>query len=379
MFRREFLAATASVIAEFRFGNNGTEASGLASAVQLLESTTSTHRPFVVHVDGEHFSILPRISAASLHVSIDGTSKVATTLGTNIRPHTPFVLASISKPITAAAIMLLVDRRQLALGDSVQKFIPEFRSGRRADVTVAQLLSHTSGLPDGFPDLAPLLSRRAPLGAFLSATNTIPLQSAPGTTFSYSNVGFLLAAEVAQRISGTPFASFLRRELFEPLGMLDTSLGLGGRAVADTAQIQVRGFHAGDDPFANGEYWRNIQAPWNGVHSTASDLTRFLSVFLKRDGEVLSHRSATAMITSQTSGVAHSVPWGLGWMLKPGAFGRACSSQAFGHHGLSGTIAWMDPATRVGCVLLTSKPIRVDSREGVLGPVSDHVAEEFAA
>lgn len=380
MHRREFIAATAAYcIAQGCTGRRSGDDDRVASAVRLLDSATGTTGEFTFHVDGQHFTIVPRITAASLHVSVDGAQRVHKEFGSNIGPHTPFVLASISKPITAAAVMLLVDRQQVALGDTVHRFVPEFRADGRSDVTIAQLLSHTSGLPDGFPDLVPLLSAREPLGAFLSATYASQLLFPPGSQFSYSNLGLLLAGEVVERITGARFRDFLRHELFEPLGMLDSSLGLGGRRVADTAQIQRPDFQSGVDPFANSEYWRDIGAPWNGVHSTASDLAKFLGVFLRLDGQVLSRRSATAMVTSQTAGVNNAVPWGLGWMLKPGAFGKKCSPQTFGHHGLSGTIAWLDPVSRVSCVLLTSKPIPVDSRDGVLGPVSDHVAEDFAA
>jgi CubicO group peptidase (beta-lactamase class C family) len=78
------------------------------------------------------------------------------------------------------------------------------------------------------------------------------------------------------------------------------------------------------------------------------------------------------MISNQTQPL--DTPWGLGWMIKPGTFGRKCSPETFGHYGSSGTVAWADPRTKVTCVLLTTRPA-AQSRAGLLGPVSDLVAE----
>jgi CubicO group peptidase (beta-lactamase class C family) len=283
--------------------------------------------------------------------------------------NTVFVLASISKPMTATGVMALADRHELALSDPVRKFIPEFSGGDHDLVTIQHLLTHTSGLPDMLPENIELRKRHAPLADFVAGTCKAPLLFRPGTKVSYQSMGVLLAAEIVQRITGMPFREFLRREGFLPLGMTETSLGLGGRRVADTAQCQVEG---NDDWNWNSRYWRDLGAPWGGVHSTAADVSKFLASFLHPDGRVLKRETAKAMVTEHTQGLNET--WGLGWRLGRGQFGRECSARTFGHYGASGTVAWADPATDVRCVLLTTKPAD-QSRAGLLGPVSDLVAE----
>ncbi|HXI39387.1 MAG TPA: serine hydrolase domain-containing protein [Bryobacteraceae bacterium] len=285
-------------------------------------------------------------------------------------PETPFLIASISKPMTAAGVMLLADRGKLALSDPVNKFIPEFAGGDRELVTVQHLLTHTSGLPDMLPENVELRRRHAPLADFVAGACRAPLLFRPGAKVSYQSMGILLASEIAQRITRMPFRDFLRREVFLPMGMRETSLGLGGRSIADTAQCQVEN---GDDDWNwNTPYWRDLGAPWGGVHATAGDIARFLRAFLRPDGSVLKRATAQAMTTSHTQGLNES--WGLGWRLDPGAFGRGCSPRTFGHYGATGTVAWADAATGVRCVLLTTRPAD-QSRAGLLGPVSDLVSE----
>lgn len=282
---------------------------------------------------------------------------------------TVFIVASISKPMTAAGVMLLADRGKLALSDPVQKFIPEFSGGNRERVTVEHLLTHTSGLPDMLPENIELRKRHAALADFVEGTCKTPLLFPPGTKVSYQSMGILLAAEIAQRITKIPFRDFLRREIFLPLGMRATSLGLGGRRIEDTAQCQVENQ---DDWNWNSLYWREAGAPWGGAHSTAPDISKFLNSFLRPNGLVLKRETAARMVANHTEGLNEA--WGLGWKLGLGAFGRACSPRTFGHYGATGTVAWADPETGTRCVLLTTWPAE-QSTEKLLMPVSEVVAE----
>jgi beta-lactamase class C len=181
-------------------------------------------------------------------------------------------------------------------------------------------------------------------------------------------MGILLAAEIVQRISRIPLREFLRHEVFLPLGMRDTSLGLGGRSVESTAQCQVEN---AEDWNWNTPYWRGLGAPWGGVHSTAADVSKFLNAFLRPNGLVLKRETAVTMTSNHTEGMNES--WGLGWMLGATLFGRPFRPGAFGHYGATGTVAWADLGTGVRCVLLTTKPAE-QSKATLLGPVSDLVA-----
>ena len=288
-----------------------------------------------------------------------------------------FLLASVSKPLTATGVMILVDRGELSLSDPVRRFLPEFNGGERDLVTVRHLLTHTSGLPDMLPENIELRKRHASLEEFVAAICRTPLLFKPGTEVRYQSTGSLLAARIAEGITGVPFRDFLRQEVFFPLGMVQTSLGLGGRPLADMLKCQANGNdewnrRGQDDWNWNSPYWRNLGAPWGGMHSTVEDLGRILDDFLYPSGRVLKPETAASMMVNQTAGL--NDPWGLGWAVKPGTFGTMCSPRTFGHYGVSGTIAWSDPKTNLSCVLLTTKQV-AQSRDGLLGQVSDLVAE----
>lgn len=319
------------------------------------------------------------VSAASLDVR-QGSFTLRRAFGRAHDPEAVFLLASISKPMTATGVMILSDRGELSIADPVSKFIPEFKGGDRDLVTVRHLLTHTSGLPDMLPENVALRKRHAPLKDFVAATCKTPLLFKPGTQVRYQSMGILLAAEIAERITHRPLRDFLRDELFRPLEMSRTSLGLGGRQISDTMLCQVQSapkeYGAGDDSDWNwnSAYWRDLGAPWGGVHSTAPDVAKFLELFLAPDGRILKPQTAARMIVNQNQGL--SDPRGLGWMVKPGIFGHSCSAQTYGHYGSTGTVAWADPKTKLSCVLLTTKPAD-DPRSGLLGPVSDVVSESI--
>ncbi len=319
------------------------------------------------------------VKAAALQVTRDG-QRLVRTFGLAKSPDSVFLLASITKPMTAAGVMLLVDRGVISLADPVRKYIPEFSGGDRDLVTIRHLLTHTSGLPDQLPENIDLRKRHAPLKEFVAGACRTPLLFRPGSKVSYQSMGILLAAEIAERVTSRPFRDFLRDEVFQPLGMKHTSLGLGGRRIADTMPAQVQSAPAlygtaENDWNWNSPYWRDLGAPWGGAHSTVGDVTALLRAFLKPDGRVLRTATARAMVTNQTPDLNEA--WGYGWMLKPGGFGKSCSPKTFGHWGATGTVAWADPATDATCVLLTTKPAD-RSRDGLLGPVSDLVADAVA-
>lgn len=258
------------------------------------------------------------VSAAALTVR-QGSFVFSRSFGQVKSPDTDFLLASITKPMTVTAVMVLSDLQKLSLSDPVRKYIPEFHGGDRDLITIQHLVTHTSGLPDMLPENEALRKRHAPLSEFVAATCKTPLLFKPGTQLRYQSMGILLAAEIVQRITRTPLRAFLRQEVFEPLGMRRTFLGLGPLKIPETAQCQVTG---NDDWNWNSPYWRDLGAPWGGAHSTAPDVTRFLESFLHPDGRVLKKETAASMIVNHTQPLKN--PWGLGWMVKPGTFGKAC-------------------------------------------------------
>jgi CubicO group peptidase (beta-lactamase class C family) len=363
--RREFIAGSLGIANMDRVQAMGLKQDRLEEAATLIKKFTDS---------GE-------VSAASLYVR-QNDFVWQRAFGRARHPDDVFLLASITKPMTAIGVMILSDRGQLALSDPVRKYIPEFTGGDRDLVTIRHLLIHTSGLPDQLPENTELRKRHAPLKEFVAGTCRTPLLFKPGTQVKYQSMGLLLAAEIAERVTKRPFRDFLRDELFRPAGMTKTSLGLGGRKISDTMLSQVDsapGLYGGGDSTQswnwNSQYWRDLGAPWGGAHSTGSDVARMLEMFLKPDGRVLKRETAAAMITNQTASL--NEPRGIGWMIKPGGFGRHSSPQTFGHYGATGTVAWADPKTKLICVLLTTKPAD-QSRSHLLGPVSDLVSASAA-
>ena len=319
-----------------------------------------------------------RVTAASVLVARRGVIVLRGGWGTlapdagsaKAGPETVYIVASISKPITVLMLMLLVERGQVSLNDPVQKYLPEFQGPGRDKVRVQDLLTHTSGLPDMLPENVKLREANAPLGDFVKGAMTTPLLFEPRTSFTYSSMGTLLAAEIVERITKTPLPQLEQQELFEPLKMKHSSLGLGKRALADTARVQGDSFAKAEKDLdrygANSLYLRKLGHPWGGMHSTVDDLGIVLQLFLNGgiyDGKrILGKATVEAMITDQNRRIAH--PWGLGWGLKTStawsAFGDLSSEQTFGHSGATGTVAWADPQRELLCVILTTRPWRDD-------------------
>lgn len=323
----------------------------LQQAVQMIESQTKSGQ----------------VAAASLFVH-SGSTTLQKAFGKAKNADALFLLASISKPMTATAVMTLVDRGQVSLTDPVQRHIPEFKGEGRERVLVRHILTHTSGLPDMLPENTELRKRHAPLSEFVAATCRTPLLFAPGSEVRYQSMGILLASEIVQRITKQPFPAFLQEHLFRPLGMKHTSLGLGGRPLSQTMQCQVDQVNDWD---WNSAYWRNLASPWGGAHASAGDVAKFLQSFAQRDGRVVKPETAAAMITSQTAGLKQS--WGLGWSLAAAKFGKGCSETTFGHSGSTGTLCWLDPQKDLTFVLLTTKPAE-HSDKTLIHPVADLVS-----
>jgi len=295
-----------------------------------------------------------------------------------------FLLASITKPMTAAGAMLLADRGELRLADPVKRFLPEFREGARSRITVKHLMTHTSGLPDQLPENVELRKRNAPLSEFVERAIRTPLLFEPGTRYSYQSMGILLLAEICERITGSPFPEHLERNLFRPLGMELSALGLGRIPLEQTQRSQVEQGppHGGQGkPEAahwdwNSRYWRELASPWGGAHASAGDVSRFFFEFLAPDrAEVLRPATAALMVRNHTAKLG--TPRGLGFALGRGA-GEGCSERTAWHGGATGTLAWADPQIGVRFVLLTTLPNTVANKL-LIRPVSNLVSRASQA
>jgi CubicO group peptidase (beta-lactamase class C family) len=294
-----------------------------------------------------------------------------------LRDDAMFLVASITKPIVASAALMLVERGLLTLSDKVTDYIPEFgRNGKNA-VRIRHLLTHTSGLPDMLPDNVALRKSHAPLSAFVEGTCEVELDFPAGRGVRYQSMGFAILGEIIQRVTGVSCADFVRREIFEPLGMIDSWLGLRDEAFAGDApavdrvtEVLVPDEMVGEDWNWNSRYWRQLGAPWGGLITTPADLARFCQMMLgspANGAQVLSPATIRAATRNQLEVMAdvpevdrRTRPWGLGWRLNWPAhsanFGDFMGSRTYGHWGATGTFLWIDPDQNSFAVLLTTKP-----------------------
>ena len=286
------------------------------------------------------------------------------------QPDPVYLLASISKPVSVCGLMLLVERGQVVLSDPVQLYLPEFQGDHKKKVTVGHLLSHTSGMPDMLPENVELRRAHAPLSKFVAGALRTPLLYEPGTQFAYQSMGTLLAAEITERVMEMRLRDVLRREMFEPLNMKHTVLGLDGLKIEDTAIVQENNGDSEDSRRwgPNSPYWRDMGHPWGGLHSTTGDLAILLQTFLNGGayGPFRLFSPVTTVAMTRDHNPAIGAPWGLGWALRDSRvwnyFGDLGSAGTFGHVGATGTVAWADPARQLVAVLLTTR----SDRRGVL-------------
>jgi len=323
-----------------------------------------------------------QVAAAVLYVRHRGNEFVRS-FGAARSADERFVLGSISKPISVTALMTLFDKGRFQLDDAARKFLPEFTGEARDRITIRQLLTHVSGLPDQLPENAALRKGHAPLSEFVAATVRTPLLFEPGSRYQYSSMAIMLAAEIARRISGTEFAAFVEDTVFRPLEMKHSALGLGQFPLDAVMKCQTE--HAAPesgagDPAArdwdwNSPYWRRLGAPWGGVHASAPDLGRFFGEFLHREGKAI--RPETARLMLRNHNPNGLTPRGLGFAIGTQAGSPGCSEATFGHSGSTGTIAWADPQTETICVVLTTLPGQAP-RPHPRTLASDRVAEAVA-
>ncbi len=351
---------------------------GLAMSSMLAEAQLRTVTPAQVGLDAARLerasAILDketregRVLAASLLVAKDGGIALHRGYGKmspepDARPVTPdtvFLLASITKPVTAVALMILVERGLVSIEDPASKYLPEIA---HKEIRVRHLLSHISGMPDMLPENTELRRAHAPLSEFVRKALATPLLYPTGADFRYQSMGTLLAGEIVERVSGKRLRDFEQQEIFGPLGMKSSSLGLGGRKIADTAWCQGGGSPADLASFgANSPYWRDMGHPWGGMHSTTRDLAVLLQTMLQGGaygGYRLFSPKTVARMTTDRNGALNK-PWGLGWGLGNSPvwayFGDVVSPRAFGHSGATGTVAWADPESNLVCVILTTRP-----------------------
>jgi CubicO group peptidase (beta-lactamase class C family) len=218
-------------------------------------------------------------------------------------------LASISKPITATAVMQLVERGKMDLDAPIQKYVPSFPQ-KQWPVTVRQLLGHLSGIRHYAGDAEVASTRHYPNRLEpLKIFQDDPLKFEPGTQFSYTTYGFNLLGAAVEMVSGKPFEEYLRENIFEPAAMQsigpDDAYALvphRSRGYELTANKQIRNCGLADT---------SNKMPGGGLISTAGDLVRFALAL--NSGKLVKPESAQLMFTGQTLREGKPSPYGMGW------------------------------------------------------------------
>jgi CubicO group peptidase (beta-lactamase class C family) len=305
-----------------------------------------------------------------------------------------FPIASVTKPITATAVMCLVEDGLLGLNRPVQEYLPEFVGEGKEAVMVHHLLTHTAGLDDQavnahvppIPPEAHPAFREFPFAYDLVAGYSAPLSGPPGQEMVYSAYGYNLLDEIVGRVSGEPFAAFATRRVLEPLGMRDTFFA--GRGVADRRIVRAPADSV--SAVLNGIEVEQFAVGSGGAFSTARDLAVFGEAFLGGGAPILSPASAREMTRNQIRGIAgryrgESFPeasWGLGWAIggdvKAPLYPSLLSPHAFGHGGYGGKQLWCDPETGLLCVYL-SIGLELHPGSAVVGTCADLFTDAIAA
>jgi len=265
-------------------------------------------------------------------------------------PRTLCWIASITKPVTVAGAMRLVEAGKLGLDDKIKDYLPEFKqqkdkAGEHRPITIRQLMSHTSGLVANPPTRPSFffepgfLGRK--IGDIATAIAQTPLEFEPGSRVLYSNAAPYVLGRIVELRADKPFHEYVRETILEPAGMRDTYFIIppaeaGRVAVVYRESRETRGERVTFFRF-DPEWKVSMTLPDGGLFSSPREIMKFLQVFLDDDGSVLSHETVRAMRTPQSGG------WGLGWAL--------AEDGSFSHTGSSGTLAWGDPRTGVVGVL----------------------------
>lgn len=296
-----------------------------------------------------------------------------------MRTNTIFRIASMTKSLTAAGVMILVDEGRLNLLDPVEKFLPEFRdikvnpcgksqASQICDpvnpirpITVLDLMTHTSGLPDqGAQGAEPFksLAERVSVGAHVA------LLAQPGTKWIYSQIGYAALGRLIEVCSGKSYEDFLAEQLFEPLGMKYTSFFLPAEKQSRLAALYSldetdKLVRASRRP----EPTVKIPSPEGGALTTAGDMARFYQMLMNKGTlngrRILSAAAVDAMTTNQTGDLKNvefspGLGMGLGFGVVKDLVGtfRYQSIGTFSKGGAFRTYGWGDPVKDMFGIIL---------------------------
>jgi CubicO group peptidase (beta-lactamase class C family) len=313
-----------------------------------------------------------------------------------------FRIASMSKPITGVAVMMMLEEGKLRLNDPVSKFLPEFKDSKVAvphgkdfytvpadrDLTIRDLLTHTNGLMTGGPGSKagpPRMTEGDTLATYIPRLATVPLDFQPGTQWAYSGYAAPdTLSRIVEIVSGQPYNEFLRTRIFEPLGMKDTFF----YPPDDRRPRMVTLYSKSPNglvkaPNQDGFSLKSYFSGGGGLMSTAEDYLQFAQMLLN-GGELngkrlLSPRTVELMASNHVGDLfngklgrpAHGMGYGLlvGIVEDSVAAGLRVSSGSFGWDGAYGTQTWIDPKEKMVTIVMIQTqvtPVQRDFENAVM-------------
>jgi len=299
-----------------------------------------------------------------VHLEATGLADIASEKP--MQTDTIFWLASTAKMFTGVAILMLQDEGKLSLDDPVAKYLPEFSklrtpSGKPANISIKQLLTHTSGL--GKTPLRYYVTGH--LSGLVRGILGAPMQFEPGERFGYTNSGFEVAGRVVEVVSGKTFDAFLKERLFDPLGLRDTTFYPNKAQRRRLATCYFKDWSDGtlhvQAPPA--PLYLLFMLPPEELYATAADLARFAQMLLNRgvldQKRYLSESAYTLLTTNQVGDLADPfVGYGIGVnVIRSPHDGVTAflSAGTFSHQGAWGTHVIIDPAKGLAYVLLVQR------------------------
>jgi CubicO group peptidase (beta-lactamase class C family) len=284
-----------------------------------------------------------------------------------------FWIASMSKPITAIAVLMLMEDGKLSLDDPIAKYVPELAGLKTADgktprITIRHLLTHTSGMGEATDEES---KTARTLSDLIPAFASKPLAFEPGSKWQYCQSGILTLGRIVEIVSGVPFEVFLHSRIFDPLGMKDTTFYLSeaqmprwvipARRESEQLVPAEIGLLNGHPPTWRGHY----PASNGGLFSTAPDYTRLAQMLLNGGAlggrRYLTAESVRMMSTVQTGDLVTGFTPGNGWGLgvgivrQPQGVTAMLSPGTFGHGGGYGTQFWIDTKRGVTLIMMIQR------------------------
>lgn len=296
------------------------------------------------------------IQGASVHVSQRGKTLYEAHFG-NATDRSLFRIASMTKPITAAAVLLLADRKKLSLVDPVVKYLPGFPVA----LQILHLLTHTSGLSRSYYEAHIADEYRADANLLIDFIGSVPFEHDPGTYAQYSPVAaYALLTAITEKTANMDYPSFLEKEIFEPLGMTDTTFLPTKEQWSRLVPMEntVPGCVFERYPVTN-------PLGGAGLVSSLADYKRFAQMLLS--GNLLSAEAKKTMTTPYVG------QWGCG--VRVVGEGDRLPKGSYGWSGAYGTHFWIDPQNEI--IAIYMKNSRIDG--GASATTAAHFEEDVYA